>query len=221
MTPKILYIANQGLPAFEAARAAVDIVCAGDSLTGRNDFGPVRYWPCRTYPDFLQILCKPFRLRIANGGITRAISDNGQQMVQDYLALFPNARCFVIGMGLSDNGTWPDMEATSKRNIGNLGAMAQAVHDQGKKAVLLNVPDINEDTWPSPLASLARRLNAKRDYHNARLKEFCDEQGIPLADICSRLKDEYVGDKLHPNLEDAKIIAEEVFKVLAPLHKSA
>lgn len=120
MTPKILYIANQGLPAFEAARAAVDIVCAGDSLTGRNDFGPVRYWPCRTYPDFLQILCKPFRLRIANGGITRAISDNGQQMVQDYLALFPNARCFVIGMGLSDNGTWPDMEATSKRNIGNL-----------------------------------------------------------------------------------------------------
>jgi lysophospholipase L1-like esterase len=41
-----------------------------------------------------------------------------------------------------------------------------------------------------------------------------------LADICSRLKDEHFADELHPNAEGAKIIAEEVFKVLAPIHKA-
>ena len=123
-------------------------------------------------------------------------------------------------MGTYDLEMYPDTEATSKRIVGNLGEMVQMIQGQGKQPTLFNVPNVNEGTWPSNFAWLVRKLNAKRDYHNARLKEFCDEQGIPLADICSRLKDEYVGDELHPNEAGAKIIAEEVFKVLAPLHKS-
>jgi lysophospholipase L1-like esterase len=65
---------------------------------------------------------------------------------------------------------------------------------------------------------VARELRGKREYHNTRLKEFCDGRGIPLADICSRLHDEHFGDELHPNEEGAKIIAEEVFKVLVGVH---
>jgi len=49
----VLYLADQGSFAFDAARAAVDFVCAGDSLTGWNDFGPADSWPYRTYPQFL------------------------------------------------------------------------------------------------------------------------------------------------------------------------
>ncbi len=212
MTPTLLYTANKGSPVFEVSRTAIDAVCAGDSLTGWNNFGPAQTWPYPTYPQFLQEFCVPLSLRIANGGIAGEISDNGPKQVQDYLELFPNARYFVFGMGTNDLGMWPDTKATSRRIIGNLGQMVQLVRDRGRHAVLFNVPNANEAMFPS---YVARELNAKRDYHNARLKEFCEQQGIPLADICSRLKDEHFADELHPNDEGAKIIAEEVYKALS------
>src|SRR5208337_2550059 len=111
MTPAPVYTVAQGTPTFEAERTAVDIVCCGDSLTGWNNFGPVNSWPYPTYPQFLQILCKPLKLRIANGGIAGEISDNGPQQVTGYLELFPNARYSVIGMGTNDLGMSPDTAA--------------------------------------------------------------------------------------------------------------
>ena len=131
MTPEVLYTADQSTPAFDASKAAVDVVCAGDSLTGWNNFGPADSWPYRTYPHFLQELV-PLDW-VANGGIAGEISDNGPQQVQDYLALFPNARYFVFGMGTNDLGMWPDTEATSKRIIGNLGKMVQAGQGSGQE----------------------------------------------------------------------------------------
>ena len=214
----VICTVEKGSPAFEAGRAAVDIVCAGDSLTGWNNFGPAHSWPYRTYPDFLQELCVPLGLKIANGGIAGEISDNGPRQVQDYLALFPNARYFIMGMGTNDMGMWPDLEATSKRIIGNLEQMVQAVKDQGRQPILFNVPNANAAIF---LPNVAVELRGKREYHNARLEEFCGEHGIPLADICSRLHDEHFGDELHPNARGARIIAEEVFKVLAAICKSA
>lgn len=215
---QVLYTADQGSPAFEAGRAAVDVVCLGDSLTGWNNFGPADSWPYRTYPDFLQELCVSLGLHgIANGGIAGEISDNGPQQVQDYLALFPNARYFVMGMGTNDLGTWPDTEATSQRIIANLGKMIQAIQDRGKQPLLFNVPNANEAMFPP---YIVRELRAKRDYHNARLAEFCAVRGVPLADICSRLHDEHFGDELHPNAQGAKIIAEEVYQRLIMRHQA-
>jgi lysophospholipase L1-like esterase len=212
----ILYTVDQGSPAFDAGRTTVDVVCAGDSLTGWKHFGPAPFWPYRTYPDFLQELCAPLGLRIANGRIAGEISENGPQQVRDYLDLFPNARCFIIGMGTNDLGMWPDTEATSKRTIANLGQMVRAVEHRGKRAVLFNVPNANERMFPP---HVARELRANRDYHNERLKEFCEGHGIPLPDICSRLYNEHFGDELHPNDEGAKIIAEEVYSVLIVVHR--
>ena len=63
--------------------------------------------------------------------------------------------------------------------------------------------------------NIAREARAQRDYHNTRLREFCEVEGIPLADICARLRDEHLGDELHPNEAGAKLIAEEVFRVFA------
>ncbi len=218
MTPTVLYTTDQGSPPFEAARSSVDVVCAGDSLTGWNNYGPVVSWPYETYPQFLQEMCKPFELRIANGGIAGEISDNGPKQVRDYLELFPNARYFVFGMGTNDLGMWPDTEETSNGIIDNLHTMLHILRNSGKQPVLFNVPNVNEAMFPS---HVAKNLREKRDYHNARLKEFCGEQGIPLADIFTRLKDEHFADELHPNAAGAKIIAEEVFKVLARLHKES
>ena len=105
-------------------------------------------------------------------------------------------------------------EATSKKIIGNLGKMVQAVKDQGKKAILFNVPNANEAMFPP---YVARELREKRDFHNAQQKEFCGKQGVPLADIFTRLKDEHFADELHPNEAGAKIIAETVFAVLSTI----
>ena len=65
----VLYVVQPDTAAFETNRPAVDIVCAGDSLTGWNNYGPALSWPYPTYPDFLQELCAPLGLRIANGGV--------------------------------------------------------------------------------------------------------------------------------------------------------
>jgi lysophospholipase L1-like esterase len=218
MKSTVLCTADQGSLSFEAARTAVDVVCAGDSLTGWNNYGPADCWPNRTYPDFLQELCVPLGLRIANGGIAGAISGEGLQQVQDYLGLFPNARYFVFGMGTNDLGIWPDTEATSKRIIENLGKMVRAVQNRGKQPVLFNVPNANEAVLPP---DVAKELREKRDYHNARLKEFCTANRIPVADICCCLRAEHFADELHPNAEGARIIAEEVFKVLSAVYKES
>ena len=117
-------------------------------------------------------------------------------------------------MGTNDLGMWPDTEATSKRIIENVFEMVQLVRGQGKAPILFNVPNVNEAVFPP---GVARELREKRDYHNGLLKQLCAKWKIPLADICSRLHDEHFGDELHPNDEGAKIIAKEVFGILAGL----
>jgi lysophospholipase L1-like esterase len=207
----VLHVVERDTAVFETARATVDIVCIGDSLTGWNNFGPVGGWPYATYPDFLQELCASLGWQVPNGGIAGEISDNGPQQVRDYLELFPNARFFIIGMGTNDLGTWPDTEAASRRIVGNLGRMVQFVVERGKRPILFNVPPVNEQMFPP---RIAREVHDKREHHNPRLRIFCDEHGIPLVDICSLLRDEHFGDELHPNDSGAKMIAEAVFHVL-------
>lgn len=107
--------------------------------------------------------------------------------------------------------------------------MAQMVRDRGKQALLFNVPAVNEailsrmDERRSENAvfppAIAKELREKRDYHHAHLQAFCEGMQVPLADICSRLRDEHFGDGLHPNAEGARMIAEEVYKALVSIHK--
>ena len=93
-------------------------------------------WPYRTYPEFLQRLCDPPGLTVANGGVAGEVSANGLGQVRDYLDLFPNARFFVVGYGTNDLGMWPDVERTSPRIIGNLDGMVKAVRDGGRRPIL-------------------------------------------------------------------------------------
>lgn len=212
--PSVLHVAERDSPTFEARRITVDVVCAGDSITGWNNFGLVADWPYRTYPQFLQRLCEPLGLTIANGGIAGEVSGNGLGQVRDYLDLFPNARHFVIGYGTNDLGMWPDVERTSPRIIENLDGMVRAVRDGERRAVLLNIPHANESMFPRPVAE---DLHRRRDYHNERLGAYCRGGQIPLLDIASKLRDEHFADELHPNEEGAQVIAQEVFRMLCEM----
>ena len=210
----VLYLADRDSPTFEAGRLTVDVVCAGDSITGWNNFGVVRDWPYHTYPVFLQRLCDPLGLTIANGGIAGEVSPNGLGQVRDYLHLFPNARFIVVGYGTNDLGMWPDVEVTSPRIIENLDGIVRAIRDGGRQPILFNVPYANESMFPRPVA---RDLHRMRDYHNERLAAYCGDNQIPLVDIASKLQDEHFADELHPNDEGAQVIAQEVFRVLSKL----
>jgi lysophospholipase L1-like esterase len=215
--PSVVYLAERDSPTFEAGRTTVDVVCAGDSITGWNNFGVVGDWPYRTYPEFLQRLCEPLGLTIANGGIAGEVSANGLGQVEDYLRLFPNARYFVVGYGTNDLGVSPDVERTSPRIIENLDGMVRAIRDDGRQPVLLNVPYANESMFPRPLAGDLHRM---RDYHNERLAAYSHEGRIPLVDIASKLRDEHLADELHPNEEGARVIAGEVFRVLTEIRRA-
>lgn len=209
--PPVLYFADRGCPVFEAARATIEVVCAGDSITGWNNFGAVEDWPYRTYPEFLGRLCEPLGLTIANGGIAGEISSNGIGQIYDYLSLFPNARYFVVGYGTNDLGMWPEVERTSPRIIEHLGRMVAAIRDDGRRPILLNVPPANGSmfSW-----SVAEQLRSHRAHHNERLAAYCREGGIPLVDLTPVLRDEHFGDELHPNDQGAQVIAQEVCRVL-------
>jgi lysophospholipase L1-like esterase len=209
--PSIVYLARRDSPNFEAGRTKVDVVCAGDSITGWNNFGVVGDWPYRTYPEFLQGLCGPSGLTVANGGIAGEVSENGLGQVEDYLELFPNARYFVVGYGTNDLGMWPRVERTSPRIIENLDRMVRAIRDGGRRPILLNLPYANESMFPRQVAEGLHRM---RDYHNEKLTAYGRENQVPLADIPSKLRDEHFGDELHPNDEGAQVIAEELFRVL-------
>ena len=212
----VVYIADRRMPPFQTDSQSADVVCAGDSITGWNNFGGVRDWPYRTYPEFLQGLCESLGLRIANGGIAGEVSPNGVGQVRDYLGLFPNARYFVVGYGTNDLGMWPEVERTSPQIIENLHRMERAIRDGGRQAILLNVPYANESMFPRRVAEDLHRM---RDYHNERLTAHCLENHVPLVDIASRLGDEHFADELHPIDEGAQVIATEVFRVLSEVRR--
>jgi lysophospholipase L1-like esterase len=166
----IVYVADTDTPSFQMARLSADVVCAGDSITGWNNFGVVRGWPYRTYPEFLQRLCDPLGFTVANGGIAGEVSQNGGSQVRDYLELFPNARYFVVGYGANDLGMWPEVEQTSPMIIENLDQMVRSIRDGGRQPILLNVPYAKESMFAS---SVAEHLHRMRDYHNERLAAHC------------------------------------------------
>ncbi len=68
---------------------------------------------------------------------------------------------------------------------------------------------------------VAEQLRSHRAYHNERLAAYCREGGIPVVDLATVLHDEHFGDVLHPNDDGARIIAQEVFRVLRGLTTTA
>ena len=212
--PAVLYVADRRSPTFEAVRTTIDVVCAGDSITGWNNFGSVTHWPYRTYPEFLQRLCEPLGLAVANGGIAGEISGNGVGQVREYLELFPKARYFVLGYGSNDIDKWPVVEETTPRIIENLNNMVEAIRRAGRAVTLLDVLNTDESRLERDEAEALRR---KLTYHNEKLRDYCLESRVPLVEVWDKLRAEHFDDPFHPNPVGAQIIAQEVFRVLSGL----
>jgi lysophospholipase L1-like esterase len=210
--PPVLYLADRGKPAFEAGRKHVEIVCAGDSITGWNNFRRhVEDWPLRSYPESLQRLYDPEGVTVADCGIAGEVSTNGVGLVEDYLGLFPNARWFVLGYGSNDLDKWPDVEATSPRVIENLDLMVGAIRAAGKAVALLGLVNPDESRL---CREEAEALRHTLTYHNAQLREYCRRRRVPLVELWGRLGAGHFDDPFHPNDEGADVIAREVFRVL-------
>ncbi len=214
MNPEVLGLFDPETDPFQADRIPFDVVCAGDSLTGWGNFGPTESWPFRCYPEFLQVLCEPLSLKVANCGLAGETSNNGVWQVRDYLTLFTTARFFLICYGANDLEGCANHESASAKVIANLGRMVNAVRKQGKQPITLDIPDVNARLFPADELIAAR---AAISYHNPRLMRFCQDQDIPLAVISGCLGEEHFGDACHPTAEGAKIIAGIVFEVLAAM----
>jgi lysophospholipase L1-like esterase len=182
----------------------VDVVCAGDSITGYNNFGKRKMWPVATYPEFLQEILP--ELKLVNGGTAGAISAFGIQHIEDYLEIFPSAKYFVIGYGTNDLALpGLSLKDRSENIIGNLDEIVESVVIAGKTPILLNVPYTKEKVLSQ----------YERNFHNQKLKEYCSKKNIGLVDICSILVPEDFIDNLHPNEKGARKIS----KAVAPLIK--
>ena len=210
--PPVLYLADQGSPDFEERRTSIDVVCAGDSITGWNNFRRhEKDWPFCSYPEFLQELFEPIGLTVVDCGIAGEVSTNGVAQVQDYLGLFPNAWFFVLGYGANDLNECPGVEETSRRVIKNLDRMVEVVRAARRAAVLLDVPNADETRLGNEEAEALRRTLA---CHNEHLREYCRARRVSLAEVCGKLRAGQFDDPFHPNEQGAWLIAQEVFRVL-------
>ena len=196
---------------------SVDVVCAGDSITGWNNFGGVDDWPYPTYPEYLGRLCEPSGLTVANGGIAGEVSPNGIGQVRDYLDLFPNARYFVVGYGTNDLGMWPDVERTSPRIVENLGSWSRAIRRKREDPILFDVPNANGSLF---VGRSPRNSDCKRDYHNSRLRSTARSTRSRWSMSAGNSGTSTLPTTFHPNSEGARIIAEEVFRVLVEVRCS-
>ncbi len=191
----------------------IDIVCVGDSLTGYNNFGEP--WPLLTYPDFLQEMLRSdgSPLTIINGGQAGERSDRALTFTEWYLRLFPGSIHFIIGFGTNDLSRLDEDEAKelTPRIIDNLDAAIRLARQAGKKIMAFNVPHLNSTLFGKGTIARSRRI---REYHNDNLAAYCAANQVPLADICSMLKDEHFADGLHPNEAGARLMAEVVHAVL-------
>ena len=94
--------------------------------------------------------------------------------------------------------------------------MVEAIGHGGRTAILLGLLDVNGSMLPREEAEDLHRMLA---HHNDRLGRHCRERHVPLVEVWGKLRDEHFADPFHPNDEGARIIAEEVFRVLAEMRK--
>lgn len=206
MPRQILYLSDLEKPEFEQAREQVQIVCAGDSITGWNN---AREMSIPTYPQYLQELVE---LQLVDAGIAGQFIEQGIHDVRRYISLFPNAKQFIVGYGTNDLGMSGDnYEFVSSEIMRFMEGIIWNLNSNNIKPILINVPNINSRKFSRGTFGLSE---LQREYHNSQLEAYCKKKNISLVDICSKLKDKHFHDALHPNSEGARVIAQEIYKLI-------
>ncbi len=188
-------------------KSKIKLVCIGDSLTGWNNYAPREEWPVPTFPIYLEEQLG--NQEIANFGIAGGTSDISLDLARNATEYLPNLSLYVCGFGTNDLGMNEKVIATSQSILRNIGQMYSFLKENKKDLILFNVPPAKLSMFPEYLRKV---LVLKREYHNLKLKEFCDQRKIPLVDVYSDLRDGHFEDGLHTNELGAKLIADKISK---------
>ena len=181
-----------------------------------NNFGGVRDWPYRTYPEFLQRFLRSsgFDHR-QDGGIAGEVSPNGLGQVRDYLDLFPNARYFIVGYGTNDLGMWPQVEWTSPGSSRTSPRWCGRPGTGGGRLSFL--------TCRMRTSRCSRRVARGSAPHEGLPQrasdEHCLEERVRSSILLQGSGMSISPMSLHPNDEGAQEIATEVFRVLSEVRR--
>ena len=195
---------------------ANEIICVGDSITGWNRFqGEERErLNSQAYPRFLQELLdkrkNPERLEVINEGYDGARSSEAREIIGKYL-FAPTSKYFIVNFGTNDVADELSMPFHESGLIDNLKQAVALVKSNNKTPLQMNLYYLSYTTGER--RTIDRQL---KDRYNYEIREYCLSSKIPLVDICSVIKPEHLldDDGVHPNEAGAKLIAQEVYKVL-------
>jgi acyl-CoA thioesterase-1 len=175
------------------------IVAFGDSLTAGYGVEPGQ-----SYPDHLQRMLdeRGHRYRVVNQGISGDTTSGGVARLDEAVRLSP--RFVILGLGANDGLRGLPVASTRDNLAGMIGAFRQA----GARVVL---------------AGMTLPRNYGKDYISAFERIFRDmarQEGVPLVPFLlegvamnPRLMQ---SDGLHPNAAGCRVVAENVFRALAP-----
>ncbi len=207
-------LGETGFNAFSSIARRNKIVCLGDSITTGYPFAPEMSW-VKTCSDNLA-------MELINRGV------NGDATWQMYRRFVPDVvrlnPAYVMSMG-GTNEAW--MESDSEAIQVNIEAMVKEALDEGICPVLgLPVPQNFSQHDDFLLGDIAYVV-CTMDEFRARIREFADEELLPIMDFYAPLLNPstgtanpaYFADDNHPNLDGYRVLADAANEVLLKLKK--
>ena len=192
-------------PVAAAAADRPKIVVLGDSLSAGLGLSPAQ-----AYPALLQqkLDAAGHKWEVVNAGISGDTSASGLQRV-DWALDRPNVRILVVELGANDGLRGlpvPEM----KKNLAGIIERAQ----QKRIAVLLTGMEAPPNFGPEYVVSFRKAY-----------RDLASEYGVPLLpfllDKVAGMPALNQGDGIHPNIEGAAIVADNVWTMLKPMVDAA
>ena len=193
-------------PPPEAERRTDDprpvLIAFGDSLTAGYGMETSEAWPSRLQE---MLDAGGFRYRVVNAGVSGETSAGGLRRLPWVLDRQPRAEVVVIALGGNDGlrGVPPAAMAAS------LGGMVREAKEHGLRVLLAGVPS------PPELGA---------DYQETFDRVFrrvSEENRVPLLpsllEGVAGVRELNQPDRIHPNVEGARLLAENVMAALEPL----
>jgi len=188
----------------------VKVACVGDSITqGAGTKG-------NPYPKQLQELLGD-KWEVGNFGVSgRTLLDKGdhpyskEKKYQDALAMKPNVVIIKLGTNDTKPQNWKfkdEFEADYKKLI----ASFQGLDSKPRIFICRPVPVIGDGAWGINEPAIQEQIPI--------LDKLAKELGVGIIDMYAALKDkpELIPDKVHPNAEGAKKMAEAAHAVLTEM----
>ena len=192
-------------PVAPVAAERPKIVVLGDSLSAGLGLSPAQ-----AYPALLQqkLDAAGYKWEVVNAGVSGDTSASGLQRV-DWAMDRPNVRILVVELGAND-GLRGLPVAEMRKNLAAIIERAQ----QKRIAVLLTGMEAPPNFGPEYVVSFRKAY-----------RDLASEYGVPLLpfllDKVAGMPALNQGDGIHPNIEGAAIVADNVWTMLKPIVDAA